>query len=171
MGAAFHHRAGGGQVVAEAAMRQVSRAKARRVDCATHPPVVAANPFWLVDRAGRLKDPPRASATHQSAPADGGEAAERVHAGLLRTQGLLPLQQLALADHRQSRQCGAAGDAAGVNAGQRLRKSAGVGLGVAHVGRQRRHQRGLAFGRITAFQQIKKGEFSHHGLSIGLGGP
>ena len=116
--AAFHHRAGRRQVVAEAVVHQVAGAKAGGEQRAAEAPVVGAGAFGFVDRAGRLEHAPRRARRALRAPADGGEAAE----GVAGAAGLLALEQFVLARHRQLRQRAARADGGGIDAAQDLGK-------------------------------------------------
>ena len=77
--AAFHHRAGRREVIAEAVVDQVAGAKAGGEERSRHAPVVGTRTFGLVDRPGRGKHAQGALRWRPNrAPADGREAAERI---------------------------------------------------------------------------------------------
>ena len=119
----FHHRAGRCEVIAEGVVHQVAGPKTGCEDRARCAPIVARAAFRLVDRTGRGEDPQRAAARP---PSDGRIAAEHV----LRTDGLLALEQLVLARDRQRGQRGAAVDDRRVDASKQVGKRRRVRLGV-----------------------------------------
>src|SRR5690606_8909686 len=110
MGSSFHHRASRREMIGKAVVDQVAFTKAGSVQGARESPVVFAAAFRLVDWAGRREDP------CNLAPAD--SRVPPKHALLYRKccgpRGLarrkLGLEQLALANDRDSRQSVAATD-------------------------------------------------------------
>ena len=145
MGAVFHHRPSRDKVVAEAVVDQLARAKACGVNGARHAPVVAAQAFGLVDRAGAGEH-----ARHGLAKTLGGKAAK----GPLGTQGLLALKELVFARDGQLRQCRARGDARCIHPGQDVGKRRAVGLGVGNLLGQGGQQGGFALLGSTGFQGV-----------------
>ena len=84
------------------------------------------------------------------------KAAERLARARFGTQGLLPLQQIALAGDGQPGERAAAGDLAGIHAPQYFRHGNRAFLRMGNLPRKSRHQYRLARRRLTRFERVKK---------------
>jgi hypothetical protein len=147
VGARFHDERAGRHVVAEGVVHQVTRAEAGGEQRARGAPVVARGALRFVDGPGR-----REHARHGGPADDGREAAE----GVGGARGVLPLEQLVLAQHREPGEGLAGGDRCCIDAGQQRRIGGGRPLHVRDLARQRLHLRGLATGGGARLERVEE---------------
>src|ERR1035437_3859900 len=102
-------------MVAEAVVDQFTGSKPGGKNGARHAPIVARATFGFVDRSGAGKN-----ARHARTKSKRAEATEHVACSL--ATGLLALEQLVLARHRQSCQCAPTDHARRIDVAQNLLK-------------------------------------------------
>ena len=141
-------------MIGEGVVDQLTGAKAGGVEGPRQTPMVGPPALGLEDRSGRGKD------ARRLAEAEGRQAAE----GRL---GLLPLDQVRLAQHRQSSQGLAASDRCGVDALEQAREARRLLFRMGDLTRQSRQKGDLARFRVAGFQLVVEISLAHRALPAG----